>query len=654
MRLRLGKGPVSCQSCGHENPAGARFCNDCGAPLAAPTINLEPRSYTPRHLVEKILASQSALRGERKLVTVLFADVVRSMELAERVDPEEWHRLLDRLFRILAGGVHRYEGTINQYTGDGIMALFGAPIAHEDHAQRACAAALDLARELGALAEDVRREKGLEFAVRMGLNSGEVVVGRIGDDLRMDYTAQGHVVGLAARVQQLAPPGGVTVTEQTARLAEGFFDFHDRGEQRLKGASAPVRVFELRGPGQIQSRLESSWARGFSPFVGRGRELGRLERALSEAQAGRPTVVLVTAEPGAGKSRLCHEFAERTRGVALHHARALSHGRMLPLHVIVALARNLFGVSEGASPSGVREAVGRGLGNGPSDPIVLDLWLELFGVSDHVPAPSGLDPDVRRARLFRSLLDVIRARARSELLLLWVEDLHWLDPASEAALDMLVERLLDSESAGSRILLLATTRPEYRPGWAPRAEGFSLAPLGRHECRTLLDDWVGSDDRLAPLRARIEARARGNPLFVEEMIRSLVERGVLRGERGAYQLADPVEEITLPETVQAVLASRIDRLADRDKEVLQAAAVVGRDVPRELLSAVVDLPAPELAATLERLSTAELLGPAGSPGEHAFRHPLAQEVAYRTQLADRRRGTHAAIARALLAIHGSP
>jgi len=253
----LGKGPVSCQFCRHENPAGARFCNDCGAHLAAPTITPEPRSYTPRHLVEKILASQSALRGERKLVTVLFADVVRSMELAERVDPEEWHRLLDRLFRILAGGVHRYEGTINQYTGDGIMALFGAPIAHEDHAQRACAAALDLARELGALAEDVRRESGLEFAVRMGLNSGEVVVGRIGDDLRMDYTAQGHVVGLAARVQQLAPPGGITVTEQTARLAAGFFDFLDRGEQSLKGASVPVRVFELRGPGQIRSRLES-------------------------------------------------------------------------------------------------------------------------------------------------------------------------------------------------------------------------------------------------------------------------------------------------------------------------------------------------------------------------------------------------------------
>src|SRR5262245_29859 len=373
----MGRGPMRCSSCGHENPAGAKFCNKCGAHLAAPAFTLEPRSYTPRHLVEKILASRSALRGERKLVTVLFADVARSMELAERVDLEEWHRLLDRLFRILADGVHRYEGTINQYTGDGIMALFGAPIAHEDHAQRACAAALDLVRDLGALADDVRRESGLEFAVRMGLNSGEVVVGRIGDDLRMDYTAQGHVVGLAARVQQQAPPGGVAVTGETARLAAGFFDFLDRGEQSFKGASVPVRVLELLGPGQIKSRLERARARGFSRFVGRARELARLEGALREAQSGRPTVFLVTAEPGAGKSRLCHEFVERASGAALHYARALSHGRTLPFHVIAALARSLFGVGDDAPPSDVRDAVRRGLAAPPPDPVAHDFWLDL-------------------------------------------------------------------------------------------------------------------------------------------------------------------------------------------------------------------------------------------------------------------------------------
>ena len=643
-----------CPSCGHENPAGAKFCNDCGARLLVAATAPEPRSYTPRHLVEKILASKSALEGERKPVTVLFADVARSMELAERVDPEEWHRLLDRLFRILADGVHRYEGTINQYTGDGIMALFGAPIAHEDHAQRACAAALELTRDLGALAEDVRRESGLEFAVRMGLNSGEVVVGRIGDDLRMDYTAQGHVVGLAARVQQLARPGGISVTEQTARLASGFFDLLDRGEQRLKGASVPVRVFDLRGPGTIRSRFDRSRARGFSRFVGRERELSRLEGALRDAQAGRPTVVLLTGEPGAGKSRLCHELVERFGDVPLHYARALSHGRMLPFHAIVELARGLFGLDQDASAPDIRSALERGLASSPPvDPIALAFWLELLGAPDPAMAPSELEPEARRTRLFQSFCDLIQTRARREPTLLWVEDLHWLDPASEAALEMLTERLLAPEAAGSRALLLATTRPEYRPAWSARVERLSLAPLAAQHSSALLDDWLGSDPAVAPLSARIEASARGNPLFVEEIVRALVERGVLRGERGAYTPAAPVEEITLPETVQAVLASRIDRLSPRDKDVLQAAAVVGREVPTELLRVVVDLPGPDLAASLERLATAELLGPPGSADECGFRHPLTQEVAYRTQLLDRRRRTHGAVGRALLAIHGS-
>ena len=644
---------MNCEACRHENPAGARFCNECGARLAAPAIPLEPRAYTPRHLVEKILAQKSALEGERKLVTVLFADVARSMELAERVDLEEWHRLLDRLFRILADGVHRYEGTINQYTGDGIMALFGAPIAHEDHAQRACAAALELARDLGALAEDVRRKSGLDFAVRMGLNSGEVVVGKIGDDLRMDYTAQGHVVGLAARVQQLASPGSVGVTEQTARLAAGFFDFRDLGDRTFKGASAPVRVFELRGQGPIRSRLERSRARGFSGFVGRERELAQLERALGETQSGRPKVVLITGEPGAGKSRLCHEFVQRARGRVLHYARALSHGRTLSFHAVAALARSLFGVGDNASPADVRHAVVKGLaGTHSVDPIATALWLELLG-ADPGPTSSELEPELRRTRLFQSLLGLIRARARRELTVVWVDDLHWLDPASEATLEMITERLLGPESADSRVLLLATTRPEYRPAWPSGVERLSLTPLGSPDSQALLDDWLGSDPSLAPLRARVEARAGGNPLFIEEIVRSLVERGALRGERGQYGPATPIEEIALPETVQAVLASRIDRLSPRDKDVLQAAAVVGRDVPVELLRAVVDLPAPELAESLGRLATAELLDSAEPAGELAFRHPLTHEVAYRTQLLDRRRGTHSAVARGLLAIHGS-
>jgi class 3 adenylate cyclase/tetratricopeptide (TPR) repeat protein len=642
---------MSCPSCGHDNPAGARYCNECGAPLAARTTAAEPRSYTPRHLVEKILASKAALEGERKPVTVLFADVARSMELAERLDPEDWHRLLDRLFRILADGVHRYEGTINQYTGDGIMALFGAPIAHEDHAQRACAAALEMARDLAALAADVRREHPLDLAVRMGLNSGEVVVGRIGDDLRMDYTAQGHVVGLAARVQQLARPGAVAVTGETARLAWGFFDFLDRGEQSVKGSSVPVRVFDLRGRGPIRARFDRARAVGLSRFVGRERELARLESALREARAGRPTVVLITGEPGAGKSRLGHELVERAGDVALHRARPLSHGRTLPYHAIADLARSLFGLDEGTSAADVGAAVRRGLASaGSADPIVLAFWLELLGAPDPTLAPSEMDAEARRERLSRSLGDLIRARSGPTVL--WIEDLHWVDPASEAVLETLARALAAPESAG-RVLLLATTRPEYRPAWDVPIEHVSLAPLAAAASAALLDDWLGADPALEPLRARIDARARGNPLFVEEIVRSLVERGALRGDRGGYLPAAPDHEVVLPETVQAVLASRIDRLAARDKDVLEVAAVIGGPVPTELLRVVVELPDAELTASLDRLAAAGLLGPGELPDVRAFRHPLTQEVAYRTQLQDRRRRTHAGVARGLLAIHGS-
>jgi class 3 adenylate cyclase/tetratricopeptide (TPR) repeat protein len=648
--MAMDGNPVTCPSCGQENPPGARFCNDCGTRLATATAG-GLRPYTPRHLAETI-ATRSALEGERKPVTVLFADVVRSMELAERVDPEEWHGLLNRLFRILGDGVHRYEGSINQYTGDGIMALFGAPLAHEDHALRACAAALDMVRDLGAFARDVHRERGLTLAVRMGLNSGEVVVGQIGDDLRMDYTAQGHVVGLAARVQQLAPPGGVTLTEHTARLVAGFFDLVDRGEHHLKGASAPVRLYDLKGPGPIRSRLEHSRARGFARFVGRQRELARIERALDDARGGHPRVVLITGEAGAGKSRLCSEFIARAPGVGLHAAGTLSHGRMLPFHVILELARSLLGIGDGP-PGEIRAAMERALAGGaPVDPIALAFWGELLGASHPAGAPSDLEPEARRIRLIRSLRDLIHARARREPTVLWIEDLHSLDPASDAALAMLAEDLVAPASAGSRVLLLATARPEYRPSWASGVERLALPALSPQESTALLDDWLGSDPALAPLGARIEARARGNPLFAEEIVRVLAERGALRGHRGAYAPADPVGEIALPDTVQAVLASRIDRLSPLDKDVLQAAAVVGRDVPEALLRAVVDLSEPVLAASLDRLAAAELLGPAASAGEYTFRHPLTHEVAYQTQLRDRRARTHAEVARGLLSIHG--
>src|SRR5437870_5828610 len=341
---------VTCSSCGHANPAGQTFCNGCGGRLdeSARSAARDRRAYTPKHLAEKILTSRTALEGERKQVTVLFADVKGSMDLAEQLDPEAWHKVMDRFFAILAEGVHRFEGTVNQYTGDGIMALFGAPVAHEDHARRACYAALHLADALRRYADELRLGRGLNFSVRMGLNSGEVVVGKIGDDLRMDYTAQGQVVGLAQRMEQLAAADRVCLTEHTARLVEGYFRLRDLGGLAVKGAGAPLRVFELEGAGALRTRLDASRARGFTRFVGRVDEMAALEAALARARDGEGQVVGVVGEAGIGKSRLCHEFLERcrARGLATYEAYGVAHGKAIPFLPLLQLPRNVFGITE--------------------------------------------------------------------------------------------------------------------------------------------------------------------------------------------------------------------------------------------------------------------------------------------------------------------
>ena len=327
---------ATCPSCGAGNRPSAKFCRKCRAALGAgqPPERASVAAYTPKHLADKILTSRSALEGERKRVTVLFADVKGSMELAEKTDAEAWHGIMDRFFAILSDGIHRFEGTINQYTGDGIMALFGAPIAHEDHAQRACFAALQLRDGLQAYAREIKREQGLQFSTRIGINSGEVVVGKIGDDLRMDYTAQGHTVGLAARMEALASPDTIYLTQATADLCAGYFALQDLGEFSVKGNSGPVRVHQLSGVGPLRTRFDVSRARGLSRFVGRAHEVDILEQAMERARRGQGgQVVGVVAHAGVGKSRLCFEFLERhrARGVLVNQGQAVPHGRNIPL-----------------------------------------------------------------------------------------------------------------------------------------------------------------------------------------------------------------------------------------------------------------------------------------------------------------------------------
>jgi len=645
----------SCPRCGFHSPRDFTFCGKCGIRLE-PTRESEsgplPRAYTPRHLAEKVLRLRDALQGERKQVTVLFADVKESLSLAEQIDAETWHQVLDRFFAILAEGVHRFEGTINQYTGDGIMALFGAPIAHEDHAQRACHAAWYLREALRRYADSVRL-RGLNFSVRMGLNSGEVVVGKIGDDLRMDYTAQGHTVGLAARMEQIAEAGSVYVTQSTARLVDGFFRLRDLGETRVKGVQDTVRVYELEGVGGHQSRFEVSRARGLSRFVGRGDELSVLDVALHRAGAGDGQVVGIIGEAGMGKSRLCYEFVERcrARGLPVVQAHGVAHGEAVPLTPVSMMLRGFFEIGDSDSEATVRDKVaGRMLRLAPESTEMLPVLYDCLGVPDpDQPAPV-IDALTRQHALGRVVMALLQAQARRGLHVLLLEDLHWFDRDSAAVVTACVEAAADSHS-----LLIVNFRPDHRPEWMTKSyyQQIALRPLSTDAVGELLGDLLGDDPSLAPLEPMIRKRTGGNPFFVEEIVCTLAESGSLGGDPGSYRLLRPVETIAVPATVQATLTARIDRLDESAKAVLHTAAVIGKEFTEALLQRVVESALPDLGTTIEVLMRSEFVSErAGHPQRvYAFKHPLTQEVAYRSQLAERRASTHAAVARALEELH---
>ncbi len=620
--------------------------------LAANTRDVNPataRDYTPRHLAEKILQSRSALEGERKQVSVLFADVQGSMELAGQLDPEQWHRILEGFFAILSEGVHRFEGTVNQYTGDGIMALFGAPIAHEDHAQRACFAALHLQREIAHYAIGVKREHGVGFSTRMGINSGEVVVGRIGDDLRMDYTAQGHTVGLAQRMESLAEPNTCYLSAATAALAGGYFALEDLGEFRVKGVAAAVRVHRLAGVGAARTRLDVSRQRGLSRFVGRAADLRTLEDALGQAAAGNGQVVGVVAEAGTGKSRLCFEFLEtcRSRGMRTFEGRAVAHGRNIPLLPIQELLRAALGIGAQDNQGVAREKIaGRLVMLDGSLAEMLPMVFEFLGVGDaQRPAPA-LEPALRQRQLLTLMRRLTSGADEAKATVVMIEDLHWLDHASTEFLEHMIQAC-----PGTRNLLLLNFRPEFDAPWmhTPGYHRVALMPLGPEGIGELIGSLLGSDASIAALATEIHAHTGGNPFFAEEVVQSLMESGQLAGAPGALRLLTPVARLEVPPTVQALLAARIDRLPERDKQLLQVASVIGKDFAVPLLLAVAELAEQDVLSSLETLRQAGFVHELAlyPVAEYAFRHPLTQEVARATQLRERRRQVHAAVARAI-------
>ena len=581
---------------------------------------------------------------------MLFADVSGSMDLAEQQDPEEWRKIMQRFFSILADAVTKFEGTVDKFTGDGIMAVFGAPVAHEDHARRACYAALQMLDDVSDYAAELRRGPGLNFSIRIGVNSGEVVAGAIGEGGDGEYTAIGHTVGLAQRMEALAEPGKAYVTEHTAELAAGFLDLDDLGEFEIKGASRPVRVFELAGVGQARSRLDLSRERGFSSFVGRSEEMGALRAALAEAQAGRGGAIGLMAEPGVGKSRLCHEFTQgcRAEGLEVFEAQGQAHGMSTPFMPVLQMLRAFFGIGEGEPEQLAREKIaGRALLLDPDFAEELPLMFDFLGVPDPDRPLAQMSAEARQRALGRIVCRLVNAPARRKTLVLVVEDLHWVDEGSNVLLADLVASI-----EGTNTLAVLNFRPEYSPPWrrATSYREISLEPLARADTVELLRDLAGEDPSLDGLDEPVHERTRGNPFFIEEIVRELAEAGHLEGERGAYRLVRPIEGAVVPVTVQAVLAARIDRLDPAAKQLLQVASVVGKEISGRALGMTAGLERDRIDPVLCELIEAGFLYEAELYPERvlAFRHPLTREVAYGTQLADGRAATHTAAARATI------
>src|SRR5262245_26352754 len=621
------------------------------APAAAPVEPPQqaPLAYTPPYLVEKILTSRAALEGERKQVTVLFADLKGSMELLADRDPEEARQLLDPVLERMMAAVHRYEGTVNQVMGDGIMALFGAPLAHEDHAVRACYAALHMQEAIGWYAEALRRQQGLDVQIRVGLNAGEVVVRAIGNDLHMDYTAVGQTTHLAARMEQLARPGTALLTADTLRLVEGYVEVQPLGPVPVKGLQAPIAVYELRRAGPVRSRLQAAVARGLTRFVGRQTELAALHQALERAGAGHGQVVALLGEAGVGKSRLVYEgvHSHRLQGWRVLESAAVSYGTATPYFPVLDLLKRYVQVDDRDDTRTIQARV-------TGQVRTLDTALQetipaLLALLDALPADSPfltLDPPQRRRRTLDGLKRVLLRESQAQPLLLVFEDLHWIDTETQALLDSLVESL-----PTARLLLLVNYRPEYQHGWGSKTyyTQLRLDPLPPVRADEFLHALCGDDASLTPLTQLLIARTQGNPLFLEESVRTLVETGVLVGELGAYRLAHAIPTVQMPATVQAVLAARIDRLPPEEKRLLQTAAVMGTEVPFPLVQAIAELPEEVLHRGLAHLQAAEFLYETRlfPEREYTFKHALTHEVAYSSLLQERRRVLHARIVEAL-------
>jgi class 3 adenylate cyclase/tetratricopeptide (TPR) repeat protein len=644
---------VGCPECGKSNPHASKFCLKCGHDLrkpkeAKPLDYDQPQSYTPKHLAEKILTSRSSIEGERKLVTILFADVANSTAMFENLDPEAVHEIMDGCFRLMMDEIHRYEGTINQFRGDGLMALFGAPIAHEDHAQRACHAALAVQKVLAPYSERLKDRHGIDFKMRIGLNSGPVVVGSIGDDLRMDYTAQGDTANLAARMESSAEPGSVLVSNHIYRQAKEFFEFEPIGEIHVKGKEDPVEAYCLIKPTEVETRIAASAVKGLTRFVGREREIETLKEAYVKVQSGEGQVVGIVGEAGVGKSRLLLEFRNLLpKGEYTYfEGRCLHYGGSMPYLPILDVTRSFIGVKEGEQEHIIRQKLNeRILGLDQNLNHVIPPYQELLSLKVENEEFAKLEPKQKREKTFEAIRDLLIRGSQDRPLVLVVEDLHWIDKTTEEFLGYMIGWL-----PKTRILLLLLYRPEYTHQWGSKSY-YGMIGLGQLSTGTsaeLVAAILEGGDVVPELRDLILNRAAGNPLFMEELTHSLLQNGSIQKKGESFVLARDVSTDQVPDTIQGIIAARMDRLEESLKRIMQVAAVIGREFAFRILETITEMKE-ELKSGLVNLQGLEFIYEKSlfPDLEYIFRHALVQEVAYNSLLINRRKEIHEKIGKAI-------
>ncbi len=684
-----------CPNCSSENPAGKRFCGECGSPLignAQPGVAQSSRAESSApdiRLAPDQTDTSLVIEGERKTVTALFADIKGSMELMEDLDPEEARAIVDPALKVMIDAVHRYGGYIVQSTGDGIFALFGAPVAHEDHPQRALYAALRMQEEMRRYGDRMRAQGQTPIQVRIGVNTGEVVVRSIQTSAgHTEYTPIGHSTSLAARLQTLATPGSTVISGYTRGFVEGYFQLKALGPTRVKGVSEPVEVFEVTGLGPLRTRLQRAAGRGLTKFVGREREMEAIRHAAGLAKEGHGQLVAAMAEPGIGKSRLFYEFKVTSGGGAKRASMtggdacptkwmvletfSISHGKASAYLPVVDLLRNYFDISSNDDERRRREKAAGKI-------VMLDHALEdtipyvfaLLGLGEGGDPAAQMDAQIRKRRTLEAIKRIILRESLNQPVMVIFEDLHWIDEQTQEFLNVLADSI-----GTAKILLLVNYRPEYRHGWGSKTyyTQLRLDPLGKENAEEMLTSLLGQGAELSALKRLIIERTEGNPFFMEEIVQALFEEGALvrgdphpgplpggEGNKGREQhigrirLTRALSGIRIPATVQAMLAARIDRLAQEDKDLLQTVAVLGKEFTLSQLRATITNSESELEQRLADLQSAEFIyeQPAAGDIEYTFKHALTQEVAYNSVLIERRKQIHQRAAQAIKSLFGA-